>query len=168
MSKYWKNDRPAAAWLVCLASVGYHAHLHRMRKSSLIIVLLCAAQGWPQSAKEMAAVTGSWEGESKCIVANSPCHDEQVLYQISADRKDPEQLNLDGYKIVDGAPEFMGSLACRYRPKQGALSCSANTSQHDDWEFHIFGEAMTGKLTLDNGKTLYRRITVHRSQLKGN
>jgi hypothetical protein len=126
------------------------------------MLLLGLTAVWSQSRKG-AGVLGSWEGESKCVVANSPCHDEHVLYQIAIDKKDPEQVNVDGYKIVDGNPEFMGTLACQYHSKQGALSCTANTSQHDDWEFHVMGDMMTGRLTLDEGKTLYRRITLHRS-----
>lgn len=135
-----------------------------MRKELIMLALLVLVPlAWPQSAKQLAAVLGSWEGESKCAAADSSCQDEQVLYQISNDKKQPDQLNVDLYKIVDAAPEFMGTLACQYHPKQSALSCTANTTQHDDWEFHFFGEAMSGKLTVDSGKTLYRRITLHRS-----
>ncbi len=108
------------------------------------------------------AVLGSWEGDSKCAVVNSPCHDERVLYQIAEDKKDSFQLNLDGYKIVDGAPEFMGTLACHYESKTGALSCTSSNRDQDDWEFHVMGDSMTGRLILDGGKTVYRRITVHR------
>ena len=118
-----------------------------------------------QSAKQLAAVLGSWEGESKCMVADSSCHDEQVLYQISPDRKDPERLNLDAYKIVDGAPDFMGTLACQYHAKQSALSCTGNTSKQDDWELHVFGESMSGSLKIEGGK-IYRRIALHRAKDK--
>ena len=34
------------------------------------------------------AVLGSWEGDSKCTMPDSPCHDEHVLYQITEDKKD--------------------------------------------------------------------------------
>ncbi len=129
----------------------------------VLVILMLLPSAWPQSAKQLAAILGSWEGDSKCIVPDSPCHDEHVLYQISTDKKDPDQLELDTYKIVDGAPEFIGTLDCKYHAKQSALSCTANTSEHDDWEFHFFGDAMAGKLTIDNGKTVYRRITLHRS-----
>jgi hypothetical protein len=125
--------------------------------------LLMAATAWPQSVK---AVLGSWEGESKCTVADSPCHDEHVLYQIAGDKKDPWQLNLDGYKIVDGAPEFMGTLTCSYQSKVGALSCTSSSKEKDDWEFHLMGDAMSGRLMVDDGKTLYRRIILHRSEPK--
>lgn len=108
------------------------------------------------------AVLGSWEGDSKCMVPDSPCHDEHVLYQIAEVKKDPFQLNLDGYKIVDGAPEFIGTLACHFESKTGALSCTSSTKEKDDWEFHVIGDAMSGRLMIDQGKTLYRRVTLHR------
>jgi hypothetical protein len=88
-----------------------------------------------------------------------------VLYQISTNRKDPDHLNLDAYKIVDGAPDFMGTLACQYRPKQSSLSCTADTSKQDDWEFHIFGDAMAGTLKIEGGK-LYRVIKLRKAKDK--
>ena len=116
---------------------------------------------WPQSVK---TVLGSWEGESKCTVPDSPCHDEHVLYQIAQDKKDPWHLNLDGYKIVDGTPDFMGTLTCHYESKAGALSCTSGNREKDDWQFHVLGDAMSGRLMIDDGKTLYRRITLHKIQ----
>lgn len=95
------------------------------------------------------------------MVPDSPCHDEHVLYQIAEDKKDPFQLNLDGYKVVDGAPEFIGTLTCHFESKTGALSCTSSTKDKDDWEFHLIGDAMSGRLMIE-GKTLYRRITLHR------
>lgn len=139
-----------------------------MRNLCLTLILslwLSLPAAWGQSAKQLAAVLGSWEGESKCMVADSPCHDEQVLYQITSDRKDPDRLNLDAYKIVDGAPDFMGTLACKYRPKQSALSCTGNTSKQDDWEFHFLGESMSGTLKIEGGK-IYRRIALHKAKDK--
>jgi len=115
------------------------------------------------SAQSVKAVLGSWEGESKCTAPGSPCHDEHVLFQIAEDKKVSFQVNIDGYKIVDGSPEFMGTLACHYQSKAGALSCTSSNRDKDDWEFHLEGDAMAGRLIVE-GKTLYRRITLHRSQ----
>src|SRR3954469_13040217 len=129
----------------------------------ILVLFLVVPLAWAQSAKEMAAVIGSWEGDSKCTVPDSPCHDEHVLLQVSADKKQPDQLNLDAYKIIEGSPQFMGTLACEYRSKQAALSCTANTSQHDHWDFHLSGQVMSGKLTLEGGKILYRRISLRKS-----
>ena len=138
-----------------------------MRRFFLTLLTLAVSlpATWGQSAKQLATVLGSWEGESKCMVADSPCHDEHVLYQISTDRKDPDHLNLDAYKIVDGAPDFMGTLACQYHAKQGALSCTGNTSRQDDWEFHVFGESMSGSLKIEGGKP-YRRLALHKAKDK--
>jgi len=130
------------------------------RALAMFLIVWGTAQSLQASDK---AVLGSWEGESKCTVPDSPCHDEHVLYQITEDKKDPFQLNLDAYKVIEGSPEFMGTLACHYEAKAGALSCTSSTREKDDWEFHVTGDAMSGRLMLDDGKTLYRRVTLHRS-----
>lgn len=124
-------------------------------------IFLVGLPAWPQSVK---AVLGSWEGESKCAVRDSPCQDQQVLYQITADKKDPFQLDLDAYKVVEGAPDFMGTLACHYQSRVGVLSCTTSEKEKDDWEFHIVGDTMSGRLVVDDGKTLYRRLALHRAQ----
>ena len=129
------------------------------RGMSILIFTFLAALSGLASDK---AVLGSWEGDSKCTVPTSPCHDEHVLYQIAEDKKDPFQLNMDGYKIVEGVPEFMGTLTCHYESKTGALSCTSSNKDNDDWEFRLMGDAMAGRLVLDHGKTLYRRITLKR------
>ena len=131
------------------------------RAFSIVLLVFLAASTVRASDK---AVLGSWEGDSKCTVSDSPCHDEHVLYQITEDRKIPFQLNLDAYKVIEGTPEFIGTLACSYESKAGALSCTSNTKEKDDWEFHLIGDTMSGRLMLDDGKTLYRRVILHRVQ----
>ena len=141
-----------------MAASVYDALILMTRAVAILLFLGLAAQSVLASDK---AVLGSWEGDSKCMVPDSPCHDEHVLYQIAEDKKDPFQLNLDGYKMVDGAPEFMGTLTCHFESKTGALSCTSSTKDKDDWEFRVMGDAMSGRLMIE-GKTLYRRITLHR------
>lgn len=108
-------------------------------------------------------VIGSWEGESKCMVPDSPCHDEHVLFQITSDRADPFLLKLDAYKVVDGNPDFMGTLACTLHSSVSAMSCTGDTSEKDDWEFQITGDSMSGRLTVGATRTLYRRLLLHKS-----
>lgn len=134
--------------------------MHLMR-GTLVIVLFVCLVCLPLSARDKDVI-GSWEGDSKCTVPSSPCKDEHVLIQITEDKKDPFQLNLDAYKIVDGAPDFMGTLTCHYASKAGALSCTSSNRDKDDWEFHVMGDSMAGRLLVD--KTLYRRLTLHKSQ----
>jgi len=133
-----------------------------MRLLRGIIAVFFLSPAWSQAVPSTGAVIGSWEGESKCTVPNSPCHDEQALYRIAADKKNPAQLNIDGYKIVDGSPQFMGALTCQYLGTQGQMSCTANTGKQDDWEFHVTDDTMTGTLTIGAEKTLYRRIIVRK------
>ena len=131
-----------------------------MRRTFVIALFLCLA-GLRVSARDKDVI-GSWEGDSKCAVPSSPCQDEHVLIQISEDKKDPFQLTMDGYKVIEGNPEFMGTLTCSYQGKTGALSCTSSSKEKDDWEFHVVGDTMSGRLVLD-GKTVYRRVTLHKS-----
>ena len=146
-------------WLGVDTGFRYDAVIFMSRRMPIVVFICVIASTGLASDK---AVLGSWEGDSKCTVPTSPCHDEHVLYQIAEDKKDPFQLNMDGYKIVEGTPEFMGTLACHYEAKTGALSCTSSNKDNDDWEFHLMGDAMAGRLLLDHGKTLYRRIALKR------
>lgn len=135
-----------------------------MRPSFSRLVFACVLACLPVSYLHASdkAVIGAWEGDSKCMVPNSPCQDEHVLFQIAEDKKDPFQLNLDAYKIVEGAPEFIATLTCQYQGKTGGLSCTSSSREKDDWEFQVAGDTMGGRLVVD-GKTVYRRVTLHRS-----
>ncbi len=130
------------------------------------LILVLAAQGSPAVA-DSAAVLGTWEGQSNCTVPNSPCHDEHALYKFAPDKKNRARISLDAYKIVNGAPEFMGTIVCDYAAADTKLSCTANTAKQDLWQFVISGNTMTGTLHIGPEKTLYRRITLHRSQAEG-
>lgn len=127
----------------------------------IVIILAAGIAAWALPPGDKA-VLGSWEGDSKCVVADSPCQDEHVLYQIAEDKKDPFLLTLDAYKVIEGTPDFMGTLTCQYQGKTGALSCTSSSKEKDDWEFQVAGDTMGGRLVID-GKTVYRRITLHRS-----
>jgi hypothetical protein len=133
-----------------------------------VAVFLFFSTAWPQEPPGAEPLIGSWEGESKCSVIDSPCHDEHALYRIAADKKNPAQLNVDGYKIVNGSQQFMGTLIYQYRADQAKLSCTGNTGKKDDWEFHVSADTMTGTLTIGTEKTLYRRITLRKARPKAN
>jgi len=138
---------------------GYHAGIP-MRRILAMLLLVCGAISPLQASDK--AVLGSWEGDSKCTVPDSPCHDEHVLYQIAEDKRDPFQLKLDAYKVDEGTPEFIGTLTCHFESKTAALSCTSSNIDSNDWEFRVMGDAMSGRLMVDHGKTLYRRISLRR------
>jgi hypothetical protein len=122
--------------------------------------------GWSLAARHTESLAGYWEGDSKCTDANSSCHDEHALYQISAEAKDSAILKMDGCKVVDGKPQFMGTLSCEYHAGQSLLTCTSHTARQDEWEFHVSGDTMSGTLKIGPEKTLYRRISVHKTQTK--
>jgi hypothetical protein len=136
---------------------------------TLLIVLVVAVTCLPGGAQTAQApdargVLGTWEGESKCTVPNSPCRDEHVIYRIAEDQRSPGRLTIDADKVVNGKNEYMGRLECEYRATDKLLRCTAHTPRHDDWQFTVSGDSMTGTLTVDPDKTLYRRISVQKKK----
>jgi hypothetical protein len=128
------------------------------------IFLFCCALAPAQSKPpdRAAEILGTWEGESKCTVPSSPCRDEHVVYEIAVEKTATSSLKLDGYKIVNGERQFMGALRCDYNPSKKNLTCTFRNKDYDDWEFTLSGDTLQGTLTIDGGKTLYRRISVKR------
>jgi hypothetical protein len=129
----------------------------------LLIILLIATSAQSVSTHS-AAVLGSWEGESKCTVPDSPCHDEHALYHLTADKKDSAKISIEAFKVVKGTPESMGTFICDYAAAESKLTCTANIQTQNQWDFVVSGDTMTGTLHIGPEKTLYRRISLHRSQ----
>ena len=131
------------------------------------IFLFCCALAPAQSKPPdpCAEIIGTWEGESKCTVHDSPCKDEHVIYEIvpETDKVAPAPLKLDGYKVVNGERQFMGTLHCEYDSVKKNLSCTLRGKNFDDWEYTLSNSTLTGTLTVDGGKTLYRKITVKKN-----
>lgn len=127
----------------------------------LAFVLLAGAAASVPAADSSAAILGTWEGESKCTVANSPCHDEHVVYEIKADPKAADHFLIDAYKIISGERDFMGTLDCRYPVEPGILRCIGRRPE-DVWLFHVTGDTMSGTLTIGTEKQLYRKVSVSR------
>jgi len=135
-----------------------------MRKLLLITLLFSGVAAW---SGDSADVIGNWEGESKCTVAGSPCHDEHVVYHIETDKQNAGKLTIGADKIVNGKEEFMGNISCVYHAEESLLSCTIpDFKQENLWEFHISGESMTGTLVLGPDKKLYRRVSLRRVREK--
>src|SRR6478736_3742105 len=64
-------------------------------------------------AQKPASPLGEWKGESLCTVKPSACHDEVVVYEITAPAKNkPDMLVWKADKIVNGERQNMGTLDC--------------------------------------------------------
>jgi hypothetical protein len=128
------------------------------------ILLLLIAFALPLAAEKTSAsiqdFIGSWEGESKCTVPDSPCHDEHVVYDVKAKG---EGASIDMYKIVHGEKQFMGTVNCK-KPEQQSISCTIPTSKtKNDWVFALLNEkTLDGTLYIDEARTVYRKIHVEK------
>jgi len=126
---------------------GYYAKMNSIGRSpGLVLSALVCMAGWSLAARHTESLAGYWEGESECTDLNSPCHDEHALYQISAEAKNSATLKMDGCKVVNGKPQFMGTLSCEYHAGQSLLTCTGHTARQDEWEFHVSGDTMSGTL----------------------
>lgn len=113
----------------------------------------------PQSSS--VPFTGTWEGESKCTVPDSPCHDEHVVYEIKP-KGDSGESTIDAFKIVKGEKLFMGTIDCA--PQKGqTVSCRYNgNSKPNEWVFVQAGNKLDGTLYVDKERTVYRKIHVEK------
>jgi hypothetical protein len=133
----------------------------------LVLIAFGATLGGSQGASPggqsaEAIVLGTWEGESECMVAGSPCRNEHVIYEITRDEKAGGE-KMDGYKVVNGKKDFMGTLQCRYNADKKNLSCGGgNPRMKDDWQYFVSGDTMQGTLVVGEERTLYRKIRLKR------
>jgi len=131
-------------------------------KVAMRLLLLFIAFALPLFAEGTSASTndffGAWEGESKCTVPDSPCHDEHVVYDA---RAKGEGASIDMYKIVQGEKQFMGTIDCK-KPEQRSISCTIPDSKRkNDWVFALTDKkTLDGTLYIDVARTVYRKIHV--------
>lgn len=112
-------------------------------------------------------IAGTWEGDSICVIRDSPCHDEHVVYEISRNstQKTPGtslDWKMDAYKIVSGEKQSMGSLRCSFDEAKKNLSCLTKTRTEVDWEYFLDGDTLHGTLQTGPEKTLFRKVLAKR------
>jgi hypothetical protein len=107
------------------------------------------------TATPALAIGGKWTGESICTIKDSPCHDEHALYIMEEPDSDGK-MKIEGYKVINGQPDFMGTLACTFDKATSTIKCLTG---QNIWNFPVTGKTIEGTLTLADGR-LYRRISV--------
>lgn len=128
-------------------------------------VLLCAisllvAANTATAQKTNAIVLGKWKGESLCMVKPSACHDETVVYEITAPTGSKDHLVWKADKIVDGKQVNMGSLDCKYAHESHTITC--DMPGRGVWSLTVDGDVMTGTLKLSDG-TVFRKVSAKRA-----
>jgi hypothetical protein len=111
-------------------------------------------------AQKTNAILGKWKGESLCTVKPSPCHDEIVVYEITAPAGKNGMFVWKADKIVNGVQENMGSLDCSYAADTRVLTCDLPNKAV--WSLTVQGDSMTGTLRQADG-TLYRKVSAKRA-----
>jgi hypothetical protein len=125
--------------------------------------LLCfvTSLGFTQAPSDEAVIhgsqlqiTGTWRGNSECVVKNSPCRDEINVYRFSEVAGKPGWFSGIGSKLVNGKEISMGTLDWSYDPEKHMLR-SENSGA--TFRLVVDGSRIEGSLTLADN-TVYRRI----------
>src|SRR5215469_10578287 len=118
-----------------------------------LVFLLSVPSFTASLAGAQAAIPGMWRGNSVCTVKDSPCHDEQNVYRISALPGKPGWFSVTAGKVVNGKEIVMGTGEWVYDPEKRSL-----TNEDGDRVFRltVVDDKMEGSLT--SGGTVYRRI----------
>ncbi len=121
-----------------------------------------AARQGGQGSDSLSKVLGDWEGESVCVDKNRPaCKNEHVVYHITKKGGEADGVMMRADKIVNGKPEEMGALDCKYDSAKSALTCEFTVNgTHGVFEYTIEGDEMEGTLKILPAGTLGRRIKV--------
>lgn len=99
-------------------------------------------------------ITGTWRGNSECVLKNSPCRDEINVYRFSEVAGRPGWFSGIGTKLVDGKEISMGTLEWNYDAEKHMLR-SENSGA--TFRLVVDGSRIEGSLTLADN-TVYRRI----------
>ena len=102
------------------------------------------------------ALVGDWRGDSICVVRPSACHDEKALYHVKKTGDAPDHYTMDLDKIVEGKPDYMGTVECTYAPEKHKLTCSRPNLVLN---LTLDGKNLNGTMNLSDGK-LWRNITL--------
>jgi hypothetical protein len=105
-------------------------------------------------------VAGIWVGTSLCQLRPSACHDEQVVYHLTATGHG--RYLFDAKKIVGGQELDMGTLDnATFDQNSGRLTATSTDRQGGvaHWGFIVRGKHMSGRLLNPDGR-LFRLIEV--------
>ena len=137
-----------------------------MRFRSLILMASSVVFGISTVARRQGPIhksatepLGVWTGSSICQQLQSACHDESVIYTITADEKNSRVVRVSADKVVDGKRINMGSGDYDFDSASHTLS---HSDQYGSWKLTITGNDLSGTMTLPDG-ILFRRVTLKKT-----
>jgi hypothetical protein len=137
--------------------------MSRLAATILTAVLLFVEQvpdGEAQTAGTRSQISGTWRGNSECLLKNSACHDETNVYRFSEASARPNWFSGTGSKVVNGKEISMGRLDWHFNANSDTLE---SNNPNTVFRFVVAGDKMEGMLLLPDG-TVYRRI--HLAKMK--
>ena|SRR5438309_4274623 len=130
----------------------------RFRVITVAAICLLSRGAFAQSSPSASSPVGVWRGTSVCLIAQSPCKNEIVVYRIRRAGAS-DSLSVDARKVVNGQEEEMGVLDCRLMVSDMQLRCAI---PNGIWRFTVRGDSLLGDLTLRDS-TKYRDVRTARS-----
>jgi hypothetical protein len=140
-----------------------------MRTFCICFALLIALTASCSAQKPLQAsdVVGESTGESKCVGNNSFCHDEVVLYHVSAIKDDANKVHLAADKLVNSKWESMGDMDFTIDAAKATLTTEfpiPRTGGHGVLVFTVNGDKMDGVMTVFPENEVGRRMHVERKK----
>ena len=134
---------------------------------TLTVVFVAAVPALRQkgdASDSLSKVLGDWEGESVCVDKNRPaCKNEHVVYHITRKEGEADAALIAADKVVNGKPEYMGTLECKHDAAKSTLTCEFTVnSTHGVFEFAVRGDEMEGTLKTLPAGTIGRNIKVRK------
>jgi hypothetical protein len=128
-----------------------------------LAVLCVVGAARPDDARDK--LVGDWSGESICVGDRPACHDEKVVYHVSKTAGKSDTVTIAADKIVDGKPDAMGELECKYDAEKRTLTCEFTRGRtHGVFELEVKGNVIEGHLFILPERTVGRRIKVSKDK----
>lgn len=129
--------------------------------TALIALLFVApVQRGEAQISESPQITGTWRGNSECVLKNGPCHDETNVYRFSEITARPGWFSGTGSKVVNGTEIAMGTLIWQYDATKHILE---SKNPGGVFRLVIYGDKIEGTLLLPDA-TVYRRIHLAKTE----
>lgn len=145
----WGASRVAAAFLLSFVST---------------LACVSGARAVSSLTDDGGALVGDWSGESLCTKdAPAACRDEKVVYHVKQPPDAGGDVEIVADKIVDGKPEYMGTIRLKYDAEKRTLRGDLETPRYKAvWEFNVSGDTMEGTLATLPDEKVVRRVKVRK------
>jgi hypothetical protein len=98
-------------------------------------------------ASPQANPLGTWRGSSRCVIRNSSCSDEIIVYRVSQESR-RDSLFIDARNVVDGREGAANVLRCQLNAARAYITCSVPNGK---WRMTVRRDSLVGQFRLRDG-----------------